>query len=407
MNVVAKRLILFLPIALLLSGCLAITGNSGSVPVGPSSSSEQLQERPEINTEAGRKNLEVAIPIFDPNLPADSDQWAKQGIWPELRRAESKHFAVRMRDALEETKAFSAVRVVPDQSATGDIYILGKIEKSTGEDIEIRISVVSIDGKVWLNRKFSHRVKESFFNDLRNAGKNAYDPVFEQAAAEIAAIFSGQKDQYVDELNRLTEVRFGYSFLEERFAPFLKFQGDSVGLVSAPADSDPMFERIRKIRIRDQLFIDRLQQHFNAFSGNFLSSYAEWQKAAFDETKARREAKNKARLNAVLGVLALAVGVAAASNSSDPNEASVYATVGVLGGVALLSKAYATNQEAKFHHETLMELGHSIDLEVAPQVVEFEKETVKLTGGAREQFNQWRRFLKQIYTEEATPEIQL
>jgi hypothetical protein len=37
-------------------------------------------------------------------------------------------------------------------------------------------------------------------------------------------------------------------------------------------------------------------------------------------------------------------------------------------------------------------------------VIEFEKKTVELTGTAKEQFAQWRAFLKQIYAQEATPD---
>jgi len=41
---------------------------------------------------------------------------------------------------------------------------------------------------------------------------------------------------------------------------------------------------------------------------------------------------------------------------------------------------------------------------IAPQVVEMEQQTVELTGTAKEQFAQWRSFLKKIYAQEKTPE---
>ena len=57
--------------------------------------------------------------------------------------------------------------------------------------------------------------------------------------------------------------------------------------------------------------------------------------------------------------------------------------------------------------DALAELGESIDMELAPQVIEFEKKTVELTGTAREQFAQWRAFLKKIYAQESVPDVQL
>ena len=46
-------------------------------------------------------------------------------------------------------------------------------------------------------------------------------------------------------------------------------------------------------------------------------------------------------------------------------------------------------------------------MELAPQVIKFEKETVKLTGDAKDQFQQWREFLKKIYALESTPDTKL
>ena len=46
-------------------------------------------------------------------------------------------------------------------------------------------------------------------------------------------------------------------------------------------------------------------------------------------------------------------------------------------------------------------------MEMGPRVVEFENETIELTGDAKEQFIQWRAFLKKMYAVEATPEKQL
>ncbi len=387
-----------------LEGCLAATG--GGSLIGPGGSSQALESEQEDAARSIHRELEVAIPAFDPNLPENSDEWEKQGIWPELRRAESTHFAVRMKEALEATRQFGAVRVVPNQAATGDVYVLGTIKKSNGEDIGIHIKVVGIDGKVWLSKSFKHRVKEAFFKDIRNENKDPYQPVFEDAAAEIVSKLHRQKDEYLEDLNDLTEVRFGYSFSEESFSPFLKLGGGKAKLVAAPADDDAMLRRIRKLRVKDQLFIDRLQPHYDAFEGRLLPSYAKWQTAAFTEVKARRKAKTKAVLQAVVGTLVLVAGAVAAGNSSYDNP-NYGAGAAVIAGGLLLLKAYETDKEAKFHYEALMELGQSIDVEIAPQVVEFEKKTVELTGNSKQQFDQWRKFLKEIYAAEKTPEIQL
>jgi len=40
-------------------------------------------------------------------------------------------------------------------------------------------------------------------------------------------------------------------------------------------------------------------------------------------------------------------------------------------------------------------------------VIAFQKETVELTGTAKEQFAQWREFLQKIFEQEKTPQVQL
>ena len=76
-------------------------------------------------------------------------------------------------------------------------------------------------------------------------------------------------------------------------------------------------------------------------------------------------------------------------------------------GAAMLAESFQTSKEAEVHRDALNELGDSIDVDMGPRVVEFENETVSLTGDAKEQFAQWRVFLKRIYMTEATPEKQL
>jgi hypothetical protein len=48
----------------------------------------------------------------------------------------------------------------------------------------------------------------------------------------------------------------------------------------------------------------------------------------------------------------------------------------------------------------LKELSQSFQAEVAPQVVDVEGRTLRLTGSAEEQYREWRELLRQLYLEE-------
>ena len=52
------------------------------------------------------------------------------------------------------------------------------------------------------------------------------------------------------------------------------------------------------------------------------------------------------------------------------------------------------------HADALKELTQSFQAEVAPQVVDVEGHTLRLTGTAEDQYREWRKLLKQLYLEE-------
>ena len=62
-------------------------------------------------------------------------------------------------------------------------------------------------------------------------------------------------------------------------------------LAALPADGDPMLERIRALRIRDQMLIDNLQVDYDLFRNQMDRDYLMWQKEAFLESKALRKAR--------------------------------------------------------------------------------------------------------------------
>ena len=47
--------------------------------------------------------LDVGVRLFDANVPADAKEQEKEGIFPEVRAAESRYMPVVLRDTLEGT----------------------------------------------------------------------------------------------------------------------------------------------------------------------------------------------------------------------------------------------------------------------------------------------------------------
>jgi len=401
-----------LPRMLLLMSALALAacgGGGGNLPgVGPSLSGSGGASKPTAAKAGdGRPKIDVMVPVFDPGLPKDSDEWEKLGIYPELRRAEATRFALKMKAALDNTGAFGSVRVVPSKQATGELYVNGKILKSNGEDVRIHLRAADISGKEWMRKDFSHRAKEAFHRNPRNKGKDSYDPVFAKAAAYIVKRLKRRDPEELARLQRIAEIRFGGSLSSETFARYLKTEGGRVKLVAAPADDDPMLRRIAPLRVRDQLFVDNMQSHYGDFNDKLNDSYMVWQEQSLIEVKAARKAKLKATGQGILGGLLFVAGVAASADTNNSAATEVAATIGTVAGAVVLAQSFQTRAEMKAHRAALAELGQSLDIEIQPQVVAYEKETAKLTGSAAEQHAQWIAFLKKIYELEATPETEL
>lgn len=397
----------------LLSACVT-TGGSG---LGLDSAKPVVGPRPATPTKtawvAEDRRLDIIVPRFDPGLPEDPDDYEAEGVWPELRRAEARKFALDMKDSLQDTKAFGGIWVTPDTTAMGDLYVLGTIAESNGEDVEIVVEVRDSMDQRWMKKRYSHRVKEAWHRDPRNTGKNPYAPVFEKAAEDIANRVKKRKDEDLERIRAVAEVRFGYSFAEAAFAPYLAWTGEHYRLVGRPAADDPMLRRTNAVRVREQLFLDGMQFQYEVFAGKMADSYAQWQAQSLVEAKAARQNAWAALGKGIVGTALLVggvVAVVAGATTGDPGDATAAVTAGTaaaIGGAAFLASSGESSATAQMHRSALNELGASLDLEVSTRNVSFEGKTAQLTGTVQEQYRQWREFLKRIHAVEATPQVQL
>jgi hypothetical protein len=390
-----------------LAGC-ATTGSQKSV--GPKASSSYEEKVVETSPSAPVPKLDVIIPVFDPGLPENAENYEEEGIWPELRRAEANRFAYKLKQALDNSNEFGAIRVTPDETASGDLYVLGKIEESDGEDVKFELIVIDISGKEWLDETFKHEVQESFYKNNRNSDKDPYDPVFEEAANKIIDTLKKRSASELDNLKYIANLQFGASFNDHAFSEYMDTNGKYIKLVSKPSDNDPLFQRVKAIRVREQLFVDNLQQNYVSFSQNMETSYLAWQAASFTEKQLRYEAKKEGVYKTLGGILLIALAIAAGASGDDNGSNIALDTAAIAGGVGgaiLIAGGFKSREEAEFHQDALNELGESINLELEPQVISFEDETVKLTGNIQQQFVQWREFLKRIYEQESTPSTEL
>ncbi len=415
----SKNIIFLTVVSFLLGACLSSTdrsyssvkdtlfdkNNSEKNDVGPKISNNtkaQTIDNFENIGEIGYRDLSLVIPSFDPGNVTDN-----KDVFPELRNFESRRFAVKLKYALEESEKLGAIRVTPDRTALGEIYVLGTILESNGYTVKVNIQLIDISGKKLMDTNFSKKIKENQFKNVRFQNKDAYNELYTDIAGKIIERLEKLKSKNIKNLKYISDLRFASVFSPESFLSYLDKKKNRYELIALPSEDDPMWKRISSIKIREQLFIDSLQSHYDGFVSSSNQSYTLWQKQSFNEIKASKKARNKAIGRGVLGILSITAAIASSTHKNQ-NDYDYTNEIGLatLGG-KLIEDAIKYKEEAKMHRESVIELNQSIDAEMAPNIIGFENKTQEITGNAQQQFLEWRKFLQKIYKLEKTPDINL
>jgi hypothetical protein len=127
-------------------------------------------------------------------------------------------------------------------------------------------------------------------------------------------------------------------------------------------------------------------------------SYLNWRKLNLDERLAIRKIKREAMYRQLAGALLIA-GAVVLGASGNSNTGALQVGMVIVGGQVLID-GFNVSKEANIHAEAIEELGESFGNEMQPVTMEFEGRQIELSGSAEEQFNKWRRLLKQIYESE-------
>ena len=397
-------------LSILLSGCASTGGAGGNI--GASSVGPKRIEATEVMADASPAISKpfMVVPIFDPNIPKDKARIEELSIWPEVRRTEAVRGAITLTNKLLDTNQFNGVRVTPDSETSAHLYTLGKIQKSNGRELDVEIKVIGIDGKSLFEKNYKFTVDEYDLDNPRT-GKNSdlYESFYVEIAGDIAEKIKKVQRRDIDELAKVEELRYA-DFFEPNFSTQFTTQnwlGDTV-ITSYPNTEDPMMRRISALKVQDQMFVDNLQTDYQDFYDASNDAYATWQRAAYTETKAASEAKTKAAVKGIVGLLAVAGAVAAGNNAGYTDYGTqLGAVVLAVGGVAAIKGAMGDSKQAKAHKETLSELGKSLNSEIAPRVMELEDTEIELKGSAQEQYASWRIALRKVYEQEQVPDVAL
>lgn len=354
--------------------------------------------------------LDVGIRVFDPGIPKsienDDEALAKKRIYPDLRRAEARYMPTLLRATLEETAQWGAVRVIPASADFVDVIVTGKVIDSNGGFMAVDITAVDAAGRVWIkDKRFSSLVDLGAYKT--NAALRARDP-FQNVYSEIANELVVARDKLSaldrENIRKVASLKFAQDLAPDAMQGMTTVDKNGITQVARlPAEGDPTLGRIERIRERDTAVVDTVNDYYASFAESIDDSYDSWRQTSFTELEKEMRARSSARTRTVLGAAALIASIFA------PNSCSTYdacrinnamRTAGTMGGIAAVLAGIKKYADARVHADALKELTQSFQAEVAPQVVEVEGHTLRLTGTAEDQYREWRKLLKQLYLEE-------
>lgn len=355
--------------------------------------------------------LDVAIHEFDPGLPkdvTDEDALAKRRIYPDVRKAEAKMLPATLRATLESTGQWGAVRVVPQSVQFVDVIVDGRILASTGTELSIAVTARDAVGRTWIDDKV-YRSPADIGSYKTEAALRARDPfqnVYSQIANDLVAARAKLAPADRREVRRVAELRFAQDLAPDAFAGYLrKDEKGLTHLARLPSDDDPLLQRVSRVRERDAGVIDTVDGYNGNFTEKLRDSYGGWRRTSYDAIEKEDKARSSARARTVLGAAAVLASIFVSGNCSSTDYTcqrmeSAARTAGAIGGTAAVLSGIKKFSDAKTAAQEVKELATSFQNEVAPQVVELEGRTLKLTGTAEEQYREWRRLLADIYREE-------
>ncbi len=365
-----------------------------SQSTGRPSQTQAIQATTEISRD---QLLDVGIEVFDPGLPAQG-QPMPDDVFPELREAEARYMAIRLENTMQATGHWGAVRVLPGNQGITDLEISGTILLSTGSKLALDIRAVDATGRVWLEQRYRADANDLVYASTPTPTTDPFQSLYNEISNDLLKVREKLHSGELKNIRQVSRLRFAADLAPEPFDHYLTT--NKKGIISAkrlPARDDPMLARVDSLRASENLFIDTLDQNYAAYQEKMVGPYDSWRKYTYEEEQAYKILKRKALTQKILGGLAI-LGAALADPGS--STAAVIRDAAMIGGIAAIHAGISTSKEAKIHAEAIRELAASVETELEPMVIEVQGQTLRLEGSAETQYQEWRRLLREIWSDE-------
>ena len=264
----------------------------------------------------------------------------------------------------------------------------GTIITSNGEVLVVQARVWDSTGSVWFEKRYRAGADEELYLDI-DPGEDVYQHAYNRIANDISRHRKRLTDRELVTIRNTSELRYAAGISSDPFSGYLVWKPHGqVALARLPAEGDPMLHRVRKVREREFLFIDTINEHYSNFHSQMRWPYENWRKYYLIETRQKRAIERRANQTKLVAATIALIGLF----KDYPGL--------VTTGAMLYRDGMDISEEAKIHDDAIRELGDSLKAEVSPMVLDIQGRTVEITGSIEEQYRKWRALLREIYANE-------
>ena len=377
---------------------LMVLSNTGFSAVDKVTSSTPLLLKTPTNPIPQELLLDVGIPTLNDGLYLTDEN---DTVFPEVRFAEAIYFANQLAKVMEKSGAWGAIRVTPNDQVITDVYITGTILHSDGETLALSVVVKDTKGQKWFSKTYKKVVgKLAYDRKSRNNLGDPFQNLFIDVANDVLIYREKLTSKELMELRSLSELRFAKQFSSDAFAEYLSENKKGIlNLERLPAEDDELLKRVQKIRQRDYLYIDTMQDYYDGFSQQMHFAYQEFRQSSYDSVVKSRQLNRQGNQRIITGIGSILAGIYGRTQADTRLASNASSATAAVGGF-ILKSGLEQKQKSAEYDESIAEMGSSLEAEIAPQVIALEDRTVTLTGTVQAQYGQWQALMAKIYQQE-------
>lgn len=360
-------------LALLLASCAAAPTPqpAGPPPVG------SVSLVTANNSPSAEQAFDIGVLVF--SSQAGNDEIVRSGaeIFSQIRKTETQYLPVALRSTLVASNQWGIVRVLPDADPSLDLIVEGTILSSDGAGLLLHIRATDSTGRIWLDRDYADNARVADYPDAApmlldrglTFGQDPFQDIYAAIANDLLAVRQNLTQAEFNAIHNVSRMRYASDLSPEAFSRYL--EQDALGLLSVnrlPASNDPLLRNVADIRARNEVFIDTIDEYYEALYQDVKPIYDIWRQYSFEQVEEESASLERSR-------------------SGNTNS----------GGFEAISQNYNRYKWSKIFEQEFVALASGFVSETAPAVLELSRNVNGLTGPVEEQYAQWRVLLRGLF----------